>query len=323
MTTTDAMSHEVPGISVVYPTRNRPEMIVRSLRALLEGDSLPDEIVVVDQSDGDGTRRALEALAAPRVRHVPSSLRGLSNSRNTGIAETRSPIIGFIDDDCFPAVNWLSRARAVIARSPSSSLWIGHDYPTADAITATAIAAAAERWFDFRGLTDPWRVGPTGGNSFFRRETFATVGLFDPLLGQGGAFPGAEDGDMVYRVMKAGLTLTFSDSIRVHHLCWRSEEEELANSHNYGLGVGAMMAKFVATGDYYPLTRIFPRRFLSIYLSIPLWLVLGRRKRLLRNIRWAQSMLQGFFAWRWMHDGSLKRIADAWARDPIDRDRKS
>ena len=50
---------ERPRLSVVCPTRDRPQMIVRSLTHLLANSRLPDEIVVVDQSTDDATRVAL------------------------------------------------------------------------------------------------------------------------------------------------------------------------------------------------------------------------------------------------------------------------
>jgi Glycosyl transferase family 2 len=39
--------------SLIIPTRNRPGMIVEAIRSVLDGDALPSEIVVVDQSDDE------------------------------------------------------------------------------------------------------------------------------------------------------------------------------------------------------------------------------------------------------------------------------
>ena len=140
-------------ISVIYPTRDRPELLLRSLRALLANDDLPDEIV--DQSRTDATRRALEALGAPQVVHVPSAQKGLSNSRNTGIGASRHPILGFIDDDCIPARDWVRAARAAIRREPASSVWIGQDYESPDADSEAVVAGHEERTFSVTGVHDP------------------------------------------------------------------------------------------------------------------------------------------------------------------------
>jgi hypothetical protein len=135
----------------------------------------------------------------------------------------------------------------------------------------------------------------------FRRRTFDRVGLFDPLLGQGSEFPGSEDGDMVYRILRAGLQVTWSDALRSYHVDWRSEDEEVDNSYRYGLGVGAMIAKHVALGDYYPATVIFARRFMPNYFLVPVCFVLGYRRKFRHSLMWSQSLIRGFRGWRRLH----------------------
>lgn len=286
-------------LSVVYPTCGRPELLSRSIGALLASGSLPEEIVVVDQSGTDLTQRALAALARPeRIVHVPSGERGLSRARNSGIAACRGAVIGFLDDDCIPARDWVSAARRAIERMPRSAVWIGalvHDEAEFHG------TPGPERRMTLSGTHDPWRIGPTGGNCLYRRTVFERVGLFDPLLGQGSTFPGAEDGDMIYRTMKHGLPVSFTSSIRCFHVGWRNEIEQIANGYNYGLGVGAMMAKFAAQGDYYPLTVIFGRRFLTNYVALPFHALVGPRAKLRLRWRWAQGITHGFIGWRRMN----------------------
>ena len=289
------------GISIVYPTRDRPQFITQSLKALLQNTVLPDEIVVVDQSRTDATRRAIAALGSPLVVHVPSTETGLSRARNMGIRSSRFSIIGFIDDDCIPARNWIASAKSVIRRSPGSALWVGKVFYEERYITDDVMDAAPETFYDRKGIHDPWRFGPAGGNSFFPGATFDRVGLFDPLLGQGSEFPSSEDGDMVYRIFKANLQVTYSDRIRSYHLNWRTENDELRNSYNYGLGFGALMAKHAAQGDYYIATVVFARHFLPNYFLVPLCLVLGRRRKFRHSLMWSQSIVEGFLRWRRLH----------------------
>ena len=302
------------GISIVYPTRDRPDFLSRSLKALLDNTVLPDEIVVVDQSRTDATRDAIAALDCPLIVHVRSAETGLSRARNLGIRSSGYPIIGFIDDDCIPARNWIASARAVIQRVPDSGVWVGKVFYDERDISDEVIEAARETWYSLLGTNDPWRFGPAGGNSFFRRSTFDRVGLFDPLLGQGSEFPGSEDGDMVYRLFKANLRVTYSDLIRAYHLNWRSEDQEIDNSYNYGLGFGAMMAKYVAQGDYYPATVIFARRFFPNYVLVPISLVLGRRRKFRHSLRWSQSIILGYTRWRRLHRGRSARTPEGMSR---------
>ena len=288
-------------LTIIYPTRNRPDMLSQSLVALLKNTVLPDEIIVVDQSDDDDTKIALEQLASPLVRHVPSHLRGLSHSRNAGIEASTGELIGFLDDDCIPAPNWVAAAVEAGAEFPRSQILIGDVYDDIDEIGDTALAALIPEIITLQGRNDPWIVGPTGGNSFFRREVFERVGFFDPVLGQGAEFPGAEDADMVYRVLKAGLEVTYTDAVRVHHLDWRNDEANINNTYNYGLGVGAMFAKHAAAGDLYPKRYIFVRRFMIKYLMAPCYLLLGKQVAYRRSVNWLRGIREGFCGWKKMN----------------------
>ena len=291
-------------ISIVYPTRDRPELLRRSIEALLKNSVLPGEIIVVDQSRTDLTQRMLAAWNDPRIVHIASRETGLSRGRNGGIRASRFPIVGFLDDDCIPARNWIDAALTAIRQFPKSAVWIGEVFRNEKDDPEAIPADVPEDHLTLTRADDPWLVGPTGGNSFFRKTVFDTVGLFDPLLGQGSDFPGAEDGDMTYRILKENIWVTYVNTIRCVHVGWRDDEDNIQNGYNYGSGVGAMMAKFMAQGDYYPLWNIFPRRFLSRFLSLPYNILLGRRKKFLTNLKWSQGMVDGFLKWRRMNASS-------------------
>ena len=305
MAVTEAFNQPVSGgkkdVAIIYPTRNRPDMLMQSLTALLQNTVLPAEIVVVDQSDDDATKVALEQFGNPLVRHVPSDLRGLSHSRNTGIEASTGELIGFIDDDCIPAPSWVAAGVKAAGEFPQSQILIGDVYDDINDISDAALSGLTPKIITLQGRNDPWIVGPTGGNSFFRRQVFETIGFFDPVLGQGAEFPGAEDGDMVYRVLKYGLEVTYTDAVRVHHLDWRNDEANINNTYNYGLGVGAMFAKHAAAGDLYPKRYIFTRRFMIKFLMAPCYRLLGKRVAYRRSVNWLRGIREGFSGWEKMN----------------------
>jgi glycosyltransferase involved in cell wall biosynthesis len=222
----------------------------------------------------------------------------LSRGRNRGVAACRSPIIGFLDDDCIPAKNWIRSALDAMRAFPDSAVWIGQDYENADDDPDPLPPGYAKTELTLSGKNDPWRLGPTGGNAFFRKSVFADVGLFDPLLGQGSDFPGAEDGDMIYRVLRHNLRVTYTNTIRCVHVGWRGREGNIQNGYNYGVGVGAMLAKHAAAGDFFPLCRIFPLRFLPMFLSLPGNLLPGRGEKFRLRLKWSQGIVVGFLQWR-------------------------
>jgi glycosyltransferase involved in cell wall biosynthesis len=118
------------GISVVVPTRDRPESLRRCLGALSSQDVDRLDVVVVD--DGSRDRAALQAAlrGAPEVRCLHTPARGPAAARNLGAAATKGEIICFTDDDCEPEPSW---ARRLGAAARSSGVAAGRTVAPTDA----------------------------------------------------------------------------------------------------------------------------------------------------------------------------------------------
>ena len=86
--------------SLILSTRNRPTFALAAVRAVLDGDEVPTEIVVVDQSDEENPHFSTW-VADPRCSlcYLWEPARGLSLGRNTGIAASTGEILAFVDDD--------------------------------------------------------------------------------------------------------------------------------------------------------------------------------------------------------------------------------
>ncbi|MBI5648809.1 MAG: glycosyltransferase family 2 protein [Ignavibacteriae bacterium] len=86
-------------ISVVIPTRNRPEHLRRALCAIAAQTRPPDEVIVVDASDIPVTRHALVSqYAASSLRCVRTNA-SVCVQRNAGIAEAHGSLVFLCDDD--------------------------------------------------------------------------------------------------------------------------------------------------------------------------------------------------------------------------------
>lgn len=95
---------QVP-ISVVIPTMNRPESLDRTLNFFFNGENIPAQIVIVDQSFTkdmcEGNKKVLQKYSRGcnsqvyEYQQVPS----LTKARNTGLAKVSNEIIVFADDD--------------------------------------------------------------------------------------------------------------------------------------------------------------------------------------------------------------------------------
>jgi glycosyltransferase involved in cell wall biosynthesis len=89
---------EVPPVSVVIPTFNRPKMTARAVESVLDQTLSDFEVIVIDDgSDQVFPSRMIDDERVRLIRH-PANL-GVSAARNTGIKESRFPLVAFLDSD--------------------------------------------------------------------------------------------------------------------------------------------------------------------------------------------------------------------------------
>jgi glycosyltransferase involved in cell wall biosynthesis len=89
-----------PLISVVIPTRNRPELLLRAIDSVRSQSESCTEIVVIVDGPDEATEEALDAIEDTRL--IKICLRqsvGGSEARNTGIRAARGRWIALLDDD--------------------------------------------------------------------------------------------------------------------------------------------------------------------------------------------------------------------------------
>ncbi|GHC77102.1 hypothetical protein GCM10007079_14030 [Nocardiopsis terrae] len=89
-----------PAVTVVVPTRDRPELLRRTLRAIVEQD-YPGRITTIVVFDNDQPDPSLAHAEGDRpVRVVTNTLTpGLAGARNTGVLGADTDLVAFCDDD--------------------------------------------------------------------------------------------------------------------------------------------------------------------------------------------------------------------------------
>ena len=95
------MRDAAPAVTVVVPTRDRPELLARTIASVAGQDyDGPVECVVVhdgSEPPADGAAQATGGFTVRHLRNVESP--GLAGARNTGILAAASPYVAFCDDD--------------------------------------------------------------------------------------------------------------------------------------------------------------------------------------------------------------------------------
>jgi len=199
-------------VSVVIATHERPELLARCVRALLQQDLPPQayEIIVVDDGSSDTAKRAtLQGLAElrggrgrPTVRYLHQSVnRGPAAARNVGWRAAGAPVIAFTDDDTVPAADWLREGLAALERG---------DDAVAGRIEVPLPPQPTDYERDAAGLA---RAQFATANCFVRQDALAAIGGFDERF----RTAWREDTDLAFALRAHGHRVGMAGRARVVH----------------------------------------------------------------------------------------------------------
>lgn len=171
-------------VSVIIPTRNRRELLLRTLRTALRQDVSDLEVIVVDNGSEDGTSAALRRVGDERLRLVRHEPLGVSGARNRGLEAARGRWVAFLDDDDLWSPRKLGRQLAAIRAFP------GAGWSAVGAVTVTSTWQVVGRVRhpptsgQVRRLALASNPIPGGGSGVLAdAQLVRQLGGFDPLLG--------------------------------------------------------------------------------------------------------------------------------------------
>src|SRR5947207_1809359 len=105
-------TERAPLITVITPTHNRRETVLRAVESVLSQSMPRLEHIVVDDGSTDGTEAALDRISDPRLIYVGAKWRGANAARNAGIERARAPVVTFLDSDDVYLPHRLERSLA-------------------------------------------------------------------------------------------------------------------------------------------------------------------------------------------------------------------
>jgi glycosyltransferase involved in cell wall biosynthesis len=111
-------------VSVIVPTRDRPEMLRQALASIraLEGPDLSFEILVGDNGQDAQTRNVAEEFGAI---YIPVLTKGAGAARNAGLRAATGEFIAFLDDDDVWLPTHLKRHIEILDTQPDVEGVIG------------------------------------------------------------------------------------------------------------------------------------------------------------------------------------------------------
>ncbi|MBB5346443.1 glycosyltransferase family 2 protein [Desulfoprunum benzoelyticum] len=224
------MQSRILPVSVIVPTYNRRDLLLRALRSVSRQSVRCEEVVVVDDASTDGSRELVESCfdrgATPAIRwfRLPSN-RGPAAARNFGIRQARCETIAFLDSDDHWQPQKLERQAGTMERFP--------EY---------LISHTRERWLR-RGhrINQKYRHIPRHGDIFshclelcavgmstvmVRRGIFAAIGLLDEGMRC------CEDYDFWLRVSCRYPFLLVDEELTIKE---GGREDQLSHQHRVGM----------------------------------------------------------------------------------------
>lgn len=216
-------------------TYNRPDCLADLLKGLAAQVRSPDEVLVVDDSDGDRSRQVV-ADAEQRHDWGETPLRyvgreepaGIPSARNEVIERTSSDLLCFVDDDAIPADGWLESIVDTYERTDASAVGGPAITATRDGEPAVEIRRDREnvnrmtRYGEVGLFADRW-IPPApvetevlvGANMSFDRSVLAAIGGFDPGYGGPGS---SEELDVMARLRAADHSIYYHPDVLVYHM---------------------------------------------------------------------------------------------------------
>ncbi len=254
------LAGDPPSVSVIVPTRERPERLRRCLDSILAA-AYPGErreVIVVDNAPSSDVTRALLETSFPSVRYLREDAPGSASARNHGIARAGGDIVAFTDDDVVVDRHWL----AELARGYAIGGEVG---AVTGLLVPLELETPAQVWFEEYGgfgrgyerqvysLRRPHRDNPlfpysagvfgTGNSMSFRRSVLQRIGGFDAALGNGTPALGGVDSEVLLRTVLDGYTVVYEPRSLAYH-AHRADYAGLRRQvYGYGAGLSAYLLK--------------------------------------------------------------------------------
>ena len=117
---------DAPKVSLIITTYNRARLLPRAVNSVLSQTYDDYEIIIVDDCSTDSTPEVIRSFTDSRIHSFRHKVnRGLSATRNTGIANARGEYIAFLDDDDECTPNRLADQVSILDSRPNIGMVYG------------------------------------------------------------------------------------------------------------------------------------------------------------------------------------------------------
>jgi len=272
-----------PAVSVIIPTKDRPELLARCLDGLLAELRAAPPFEVIIGNDFSRYDVAGQVGVHPLAHVTPVAVvdavqPGAAGARMGAVARASGEILGFLDDDATPQPGWFAALIAGLEVRGARDAVTGRILPYQDSLLSRSRQA---RYDERRRSALAQPEAPVsflaGGNFGVRTAVFREVGGFDLR------FTMMHDGEFLLRLQRSGGACYFVDEMVIRHTHVKDPLDAYVNAFRSG--------RFRVA-----LSRIYPDQALRLRRELALALrgVAGRRSQDPWPIQATNSLLHLF-----------------------------
>ena len=264
----------LPQLSIIIPTYNRKELLIKLLNKinLLQAPKGEIEVIVVDDGSTDDTQVALKKIKLAASLKVIShnTSRGPAAARNHGASVAQGEILGFLDSDVLVSPKWWQAAKPhfedpqVVGVEGKTMPPAGGELP--DIFTHSIMNKSGGSFLTC--------------NIFYRKNIFEKLGGFDKRFDSrkpdGTILHIREDTDFAFRVLQHGWQIIFEPACEVEHPVFSASKIIYIKETRYALLEPLLRRKHPELYKQYLswiTGRAFPVFYWGIFLSLPLCII--------------------------------------------------
>ncbi len=207
------MVREKIPVSIVIPTYNRLQKLFRLLKSLDKLNSIPDEIIIIDDNSSDGTKDLLKSWIKIKREYrkeiiLKEKNKGPADSRNLGLFQSKNKIVAFTDDDVIVHKEWISYITLKLLTSDNNLAGVG------GIVKSLNNDILSQYYIEYKILEAPTNLNylPTV-NCCFKAKFLKEINGFITSI----SFAGGEDTDLCLRLKKKGYYFMKEKGAVVYH----------------------------------------------------------------------------------------------------------
>jgi len=286
--------HFLEDVSVAIPTIGRTDMLKKCLESIAAGETLPGEVLILDQSQESAVSNLASEFSDIQIRVVTCEGKGIARNMNLALKNSKTDRVLVTHDDCVVDCQWVKNGASALKANPNGIV-TGPVLPGGGDPKAVPSTINRGAYIDFTGTLMHGALYPN--NMGLHCSSALEIGGFDERKGFHTA---AEDLDFSYRWLRSKRTMKYIPEMSVTHNDWREPSELSGLYKHYARCAGRFYGKHLITGDAHIAKQVAK----DIRKGVLAW----RSKLVSGTPRWQDELLELPF---WVPIGVIEGIFES------------